>query len=553
METKEYIVALHKGIDYNQFWVEIEDPTVGLAYIPDRPVAIADNLDALDRITHYFLTEAEAETLRNDPRVLGVEIPAEHRDDIIISVNTTQVGNFTKTNSSTGNILNWGLIRNSNPTNVYGSSTTTTENYNYVLTGSNVDIVIIDSGIQIDHPEFGNRVNAYQWTNAVNTTTFYTDYNGHGTHVAGIAAGDTYGWAKNSNIYAIKFVDAGPGDPDPGFDGQTFGNIANLLVSWQNSKSINPTTGVKNPTVVNMSFGYNYLVTANASVYTISNVNYRGNSISTPGWYNTTYGLIFGQGLIPARVAAFDLYVDQMTAAGMIVCKAAGNDGMKIDVDGGLDYNNYINVVYNSNSQPALNAAYYMRGSSPMSNTAIIVGALDSTTYSSALDKKANYSDAGPMVDIFAAGSNVQSSWTSNNANTPGLTYYNNGSFKQYNINGTSMASPQVAGAAALYLQAHPTATPSEVKSALTTVATTTMIGNVSTNPAGNDYSNTVSQWGGDAGVAYQDILGLTQIKNSSNNWVTVANVYVKTDSTTWTQVQNIYTKTDSSTWKQTY
>jgi subtilisin family serine protease len=194
-----------------------------------------------------------------------------------------------------------------------------------------------------------------------------------------------------------------------------------------------------------------------------------------------------------------------------------------------------------------------MRGSSPMSNTAIIVGALDSTTYSSALDKKANYSDAGPMVDIFAAGSNVQSSWTSNNASTPGLTYYNNGSFKQYNFNGTSMASPQVAGAAALYLQAHPTATPSEVKSALTTVATTTMIGNVSTNPAGNDYSNTVSQWGGDAGVAYQDILGLTQIKNSSNNWVTVANVYVKTDSTTWTQVQNIYTKTDSSTWKQTY
>lgn len=553
METKEYIVALHKGIDYNQFWVEIEDPTVGLVYIPDRPVAIADNLDALDRITHYFLTEAEAETLRNDPRVLGVEIPAEHRDDIVVSLNTVQVGNFTKTNSSTGNILNWGLIRNSNPTNVYGSSTTTTENYNYVLTGSNVDIVIIDSGIQIDHPEFGNRVNAYQWTNAVNTTTFYTDYNGHGTHVAGIAAGNTYGWAKNSNIYAIKFVDPGPGDPDPGFAGQTFGNIANLLVSWQNSKSINPTTGVKNPTVVNMSFQYNYVVTANASVYTISNVNYRGNNISTPGWSNTTYGLIFGQGLIPARVPAFDLYVDQMTAAGMIVCKAAGNDGMKIDADGGLDYNNYINVVYNSNSQPALNA-YYMQGGSPMSNTAIIVGALDSTTYSSALDKKANYSDAGPMVDIFAAGSNIQSA-CSNVETLPGTpsNYYLNSSFKQININGTSMASPQVAGAAALYLQAHPTATPSEVKSALTAVATTTMIGNVSTNPAGNDYSNTVSQWGGDAAVAYQDILGLTQIKNSSNNWVTVANVYVKTDSTTWTQVQNIYTKTDSSTWEQTY
>jgi hypothetical protein len=174
METKEYIVALNKDVDYDQFWSEIESATFGLTHIPDRPVGIADNLDALDRVTHYFLTAEEAERLRSDPRVLGVEIPAEHRDDITISLNTVQIGNFTKTDSSTGNILNWGLIRNSNPTNVYGSSTTTTENYNYVLNGNNVDIVIIDSGIQINHPEFGNRVNAYQWTNAVNTTTFLT-------------------------------------------------------------------------------------------------------------------------------------------------------------------------------------------------------------------------------------------------------------------------------------------------------------------------------------------------------------------------------------------
>ena len=65
------------------------------------------------------------------------------------------------------------------------------------------------------------------------------------------------------------------------------------------------------------------------------------------------------------------------------------------------------------------------------------------------------------------------------------------------------MASPQVAGISALYLQNNPTATPAEVRSALLTIATTTMIGNVSTNPSGNDYSNTVSQWGGNAGVAY--------------------------------------------------
>ena len=550
MDTKEYIVALNDGVNYNQFWAEIENPTTGLEYIPDRPVAIADNLDALTRITHYFLTDKEAEQLRNDPRVLGVEIPAEHRPDIVVSLNTTQVGNFTKTNSSTGNILNWGLIRNSNPNNVYGSSTTTTANYNYVLNGSNVDIVIIDSGIQINHPEFGNRVNAYQWTNTVNTTTFYTDYNGHGTHVTGIAAGNTYGWAKNSNIYSIKFVDPGAADPDKGFYGQTFGYVANILISWQNSKPVNPATGVKNPTVVNMSFGYNYIVTANASVYTIANVTYRGNTYNTPGWGNTTYGLIFGQGKIPARVPTYDVYVDQMTAAGMTVCKAAGNDGMKVDIPTGSDWNNYINVVYNSNGQPALSGTKYMQGGSPMSNTAIIVGALDSTTYSSTLDKKAYYSDAGPMVDIFASGSNVQSAWSSNSA-TPGSTYYANSSFKQYNENGTSMASPQIAGIAGLYLQAHPTATPAQVKSALTTIATATMIGNISTNPSGNDYGNTVSQWGGNAGVAFQSIQGLQQIKNNSGSWQSVANVYVKGVSS-WEPVRAIYNKTTSG-WIQVF
>jgi len=546
METKEYIVALNEGVDYTQFWEEIENSTSGLEHIPDRPIAVADNLDALDRITHYFLTKSEAEKLRSDPRVLGVEIPAEHRDDIVISLNTTQVGNFTKTNSSVGNILNWGLIRNSNPNNVYGSSTTTTENYNYVLNGSNVDIVIIDSGIQINHPEFGNRVNAYQWTNTVNTTTFYTDYSGHGTHVAGIAAGANYGWAKNSNIYMIKFT-ADPADPDQGFTGQSFGNIANILVSWQNSKPVNPSTGVKNPTVVNMSFGYGI----STSTYYVSNVTYRGTVYANPTIPNSAYGLYFYQGVYPVRNLTYDAYVDVMTAAGINVIKAAGNDGLKIDVSGGADYNNIIQLKYIANNV-SIGTGVYMRGASPISNTAIIVGALDSTTYSSTLDKKAYYSDAGPMVDIFAAGSNVQSAWSSNSA-TAGSTYYGNSSFKQYNDNGTSMASPQIAGISALYLQAHPTATPAKVKSVLTTVATTTMIGNISTNPTGNDYGNIVSQWGGNAGVAYQSIQGLTQVKGTGNTWQSPANVLIKTSANTWTTVNKVWTKTAGTTWTQVY
>ena len=62
MDTKEYIVALNDGVNYNQFWAEIENPTTGLEYIPDRPVAIADNLDALTRITHYFFNGQRSRT-----------------------------------------------------------------------------------------------------------------------------------------------------------------------------------------------------------------------------------------------------------------------------------------------------------------------------------------------------------------------------------------------------------------------------------------------------------------------------------------------------------
>jgi subtilisin family serine protease len=520
---KEYIVALKEGVDYDQVWAAIENPTVGLPHIPDRSVDIADNLDSLPRTTHYFLTDEEAELLRNDPRVLGVEMPAEFRDDIGIALHTIQDSNFTKTSLDTGDYVNWGLARHSSTTNVYGSSTSTAVDYNYSVNGSNVDIVIIDSGIQVNHPEFGTRVNAYQWTNVVNTTTFYTDYDGHGTHCAGISAGNTYGWAKNSNIYAIKFL-AAASDPDQGFTGQSFGNIANILVSWQNSKPVNLVTGVKNPTVVNMSFTYLYGFT---SSYYVANVTYRGNTYNSPGVPNTTYGLQFAQGYYPYRNPTYDVYVDQMTAAGMIVCKSGGNDTLKVDVNGGSDWNNSMELRSISGNTLYVSQAWYMRGGSPTSTngTDIVVGALDSTTYSSTLDRKdPSYSNAGPGIDIFAAGSNIMSACS--NTNTKGgQAYYWNNNFKQVNIGGTSMAAPQVAGIAALIAQANPTATPAQIKTRLLNTATATMIGNVATNPSGTDYGNTISQWGGNAGVA------LTTY-NSANNTsiagpITITNVTV--------------------------
>ncbi len=85
--------------------------------------------------------------------------------------------------------------------------------------------------------------------------------------------------------------------------------------------------------------------------------------------------------------------------------------------------------------------------------SAITVGATTSS------DARASYSNFGTCLDIFAPGSAITSAWYTSNTATN-------------TINGTSMASPHVAGAAALYLQRNQTASPSAVTSALTGNAT---------------------------------------------------------------------------------
>ena len=60
MEIKEYVVILKQGIDYNQVWADIENPSTGLPHIPDRPVNITNSLNAFERLCIYALTDEEA-------------------------------------------------------------------------------------------------------------------------------------------------------------------------------------------------------------------------------------------------------------------------------------------------------------------------------------------------------------------------------------------------------------------------------------------------------------------------------------------------------------
>ncbi|MFD6108680.1 S8 family serine peptidase [Streptomyces yangpuensis] len=86
-------------------------------------------------------------------------------------------------------------------------------------------------------------------------------------------------------------------------------------------------------------------------------------------------------------------------------------------------------------------------------------------------DQQSDFSNFGSVVDLYAPGSEITSAW--NDSDTGVKT-----------ISGTSMAAPHVAGAAALYLAANPSATPADTAAALTGAATKGAIKNPSSGTA---------------------------------------------------------------------
>jgi subtilisin family serine protease len=146
---------------------------------------------------------------------------------------------------------------------------------------------------------------------------------------------------------------------------------------------------------------------------------------------------------------ALDNAVANSTNAGVSYAVAAGNSNTNA-----------------CNSSPAR---------APSANT---VGATTSS------DARSSFSNFGTCVDIFAPGSSITSAWHTSNTATN-------------TISGTSMASPHVAGAIALYLQTNPTASASTVTQALIANSTPNKV----TNPgSGSPNRLLYSVFGGGGG-----------------------------------------------------
>lgn len=146
--------------------------------------------------------------------------------------------------AATENGAPWGLSRISH------RETLGLGNYNKYLydadAGEGVTAYVIDTGVNIEHEQFGGRA---VWGATIPTGDSDTDGNGHGTHCAGTIGSEEYGVSKKAKIVAVKVLKSnGSGTMSDVVKGVEFAANAHV------KEAKNPKSGFKGSTA-NMSLG----------------------------------------------------------------------------------------------------------------------------------------------------------------------------------------------------------------------------------------------------------------------------------------------------------
>lgn len=423
-------------------------------------------------------------------------------------------------------------------------------NVSYSLTGKNVDIVIHDSGVLQYHPEFldangQSRVrdivldgpyyidpnyfdnvipavkytkpdgrigiattSAEQWwensskrsaifstIGTVSIPSTYTaersmgsDLNGsnqlisgHGTACAGLSAGRYMGLAFEANIWNMPAIaDNVSMDIESSYD---------LIKLFHKYKPVNSKTGIKNPTIVNGSWGYQAAFFSSSAVgYKFrSNVGiFTGNDVVTDqvtamkqGLNNQVSGA-YRSWSSSSRSSSTDTAGSEMIDEGVIYVAAAGNNNQRLGIGADdPDRLNYLEDKYfqfgdprpefgglkcPSNHRDWMNPQGIGFDSVNDFHPVICVGAMDEYINSDSSERKASYSNNGPGIDVWAPADETLAPGTNNVSGYNEYQRYDNSGFYDCNFNGTSAAAPVVTGLIALYLQTNPKASAKDVK-----------------------------------------------------------------------------------------
>ena len=308
----------------------------------------------------------------------------------------------------------------------------------------------------------------------------------HGNGCAALAGGKTLGVAFEADIWNISIFGAADMNTELTYD---------AIKVFHKYKKVNPETGRQNPTVVNGSWGYFAGFDSGTTVdYSFKGTtgSFTGYASNSTGAQAMAYGLDSGnvydrQYSTSSRSSSTDTAGDEMVESGVIFVVAAGNDNQRIG-RGTSDphLNDYLTTLNSSETRSGFpqgtgtcpsghrkwihpsSVGYISDGTEQEYYHTINVGCLDehigglsgSATYA---ERKVSYSNNGPGIDVFGPGDETLSAGTNGVSGATDYQRYDDSRFYDMFFNGTSAASPIVAGVVALYMQSNPSATSYDV------------------------------------------------------------------------------------------